>query len=484
MKDDAMKVKVFLVPVIAAAALGMAGPVFADVAGDARAPDESALTSAARTDDTVSKGAGIGSSTQISYGHRSATDCAECHGESVEPRSSGDVPLVTPVPRLCFGCHEQYVALDGWVHGPVATGDCLLCHTPHQITDQTSLTAAIPDLCYRCHTTSTLQLVAGHSDRSYAQCGNCHTSHASLSRKLLKPDFLRTDVGAAYRDREARHRLQYVFVDPRGSLVGLAGLRVVAAIERPEAFERYGLTEDSLKKEVELRLQQSGISTLSDEKSTSRQPGLHVCLRLVELPLRNRSPQAWALSGELSLSLRQTVELLWRSSDAERRICTATTWDTSALVVWGTPQIREGFRDAIRVVVDKFCRDYLAANSPNEVLPPDVNVEKTGPTSSPARPSVSLKQHPVAVSDILAAAGFQQSARVLRTSDVAPAVLMFGPGDSCTLPPPGQENRMTCNFSGNSHKQESFMSPRGCARRALSNAGPIVSILAGIKEPL
>ncbi len=452
MKDDAMKIRMLLVPAITVAALGMTGRVFADLARGARTPDESASKSAMWTEDTVSKGADISSSTRISYGHRSATDCAECHGESLEPRSSGDVPLVTPVPRLCVGCHERYAGLDGWVHGPVATGDCLLCHTPHQTKDRPSLTEAAPELCYRCHTASTLQLVSGHSDRSHAQCGGCHESHAGPNRRLLKDDFLRTDAGAAYRDQEARHRLQYLFVDSRGSLAGLAGLRVIAAIERPEAFERYDLTEDSLKKQVELHLRQSGISVLPDESGTSRQPGLHVCLRLVELPLRGRSPQAWALSGELSLSVRQTVELLGRSSDTERRICTATTWDTSALVVWGTPQIQGGFRDAVKVLAGKFCRDYLAANLQDEVPVPDVNGVRTERARGSARPTASLKQHHIRVPDALAGVRFQQSAQVLSAGDVALAALIFGSGGFCTLPPPGQKDGMTYNFSGNSHK--------------------------------
>jgi len=56
------------------------------------------------------------------------------------------------------------------------------------------------------------------------------------------------------------------------------------------------------------------------------------------------------------------VELTLQPNDAERRLCVATTWDTSAIVVWGLPQLQEGFMDAMAVLVDRFCTDYLAAN--------------------------------------------------------------------------------------------------------------------------
>ena len=128
------------------------------------------------------------------------------------------------------------------------------------------------------------------------------------------------------------------------------------------------MTPEIVKAEVERYLRERGIKILSDEAQTTGQPGLYVSLRLVELRFPGYSNEVFALSGSLDISLRQTVELVSQPNDTERRICLAGTWDTSAVVVWGLPQIREGLTDALDVLVNRFCADYRAGN-PNDTPP-------------------------------------------------------------------------------------------------------------------
>jgi hypothetical protein len=109
-----------------------------------------------------------------------------------------------------------------------------------------------------------------------------------------------------------------------------------------------------------------------------------VLLRLVELRFPGYSNEICALSGSLDLSLRQTVELVAQPNDAERRICLASTWDTSAVVVWGLPQIQQGLDQAVAVLVERFCTDYLQAN-------PSVVQATSGPDASQA-PEVRTAQ--------------------------------------------------------------------------------------------
>ncbi len=303
---------------------------------------------------------------EIKNEHGTTTTCAQCHGDQPGSTAPDTMKLVAPVPQMCSACHEKYASLDGWVHGPLATGDCLFCHAPHASVFESLLTEPMPGLCYDCHTQETLKLVKGHADQSYGRCDACHESHAGTNRRLLKQTFLESEVGAPYIDvMPAR---PYALVDQRESLAGLRGIRIIPAIERESLLSGYGVTAEIVKTEVEKHLRERGIKILSDEGPGAGQSGLHVCLRLVELRFPGYSNQVCALSGSLAVSLRQTVELVAQPSDAERRLCFAATWDTSAVVVWGLPQIQEGLHNAIGVLVDKFCADYLQVN-PNDEQP-------------------------------------------------------------------------------------------------------------------
>ena len=55
-----------------------------------------------------------------------------CHDKKPDADSTDMPYLVSPVPQLCYTCHKEYAATDDWKHGPVATGECLLCHEQHQ----------------------------------------------------------------------------------------------------------------------------------------------------------------------------------------------------------------------------------------------------------------------------------------------------------------------------------------------------------------
>ncbi len=294
--------------------------------------------------------------------HESLKGCTPCHGDESEQASPGQPHLVASVPALCCLCHKEYVAMSGWVHGPVATGNCMLCHEPHETKNPSLLNETIPMLCYRCHEIKTLQLVPGHSDKSYATCINCHDGHSSPGRMLLNQDFLNTDAGLAYVGRNPSVQPRPSFVDRRDSLAGLKGIEVVTVLDRSDLFASYGLTEDMVKAEVESQLKLSDIGVIQHKEQTTRQAYLCVQLRLMEMPSTRGPGQVDGLSGSFNLSLQQTVELLPTPADTRRRVCTATTWDTGAIFIWGISGAKEGLREAVKVLVGQFSRDYLQAN--------------------------------------------------------------------------------------------------------------------------
>ncbi|OHB75524.1 MAG: hypothetical protein A2Z25_07425 [Planctomycetes bacterium RBG_16_55_9] len=299
--------------------------------------------------------------------HEPLKSCAPCHRDQAGQTSADKLPLVAPVPELCYTCHEKRTAQGGWVHGPVATGECLLCHEPHTASNKSLLSKTIPELCYRCHEADTLRLVANHSKESYRRCDDCHAAHTSPGRMLLKEDFLKTDAGLVYAGKNPSAQPRPVFVDRRESLNGLEGVEVVAVVDGAELFKRYGAAEDLVQTEVERQLQLNGIRILHRAEQTTKQSSLQVYLRLMEVPSFHRPGQVDALSGSFNLFLQQTVELLPSPGDEKRKYCTATTWDTGAILIWGTSQIEDGLKEAVEVLVGRFSKDYLAANHRSEV---------------------------------------------------------------------------------------------------------------------
>lgn len=299
--------------------------------------------------------------------HEPIKNCVSCHGERWEQASTDQPNLVAPVPKLCYGCHKEFISLEGWVHGPVATGNCLLCHVSHEANNKSLLSKPIPELCYQCHGAGMLQSVANHSDKSYDKCNDCHEGHTSPGRMLLKQDFLDTDAGLDYISKNPSIRPQTTFVDSRGSLAGLRGVTVVAVVEQSDLFKRYGLKEDAIRTKVEMQLRRNGVRVIGSEERIVRQSWLYVHLRLMEVPSRYDLKQVDVLSGSLNLFLQQKVELLSVPGDNKRRFCTATTWDTGGIVIWGPTQVEEGLDKTIEVLVERFSKDYLDANPKDQV---------------------------------------------------------------------------------------------------------------------
>jgi len=295
--------------------------------------------------------------------------------------------LVDKVPGLCYRCHDSYVKQGGWVHGPAASGECLLCHNPHKTNNKSLLRTPMPKLCTNCHEPKSLKLVANHSDQSYEHCNVCHAGHISESKKLLKSNFLNADRGLVYISEAPSNDQKPIFVDSKASLTGLRGVEIVPVIDGTDLLKRYGVKKELLEKQVELLLKKNGINTLNPAENTLKRPSLKVYLRLMEVPAFQNRRQVVALSGSLSIFLQQTVELLPAPGVSKRRYCRATTWDTGAIFIWGTPQIEEGLTNAVDVLLGVFIKDYLAANPGTRILTPAKAPQKPSLTDSERTPN-------------------------------------------------------------------------------------------------
>lgn len=118
------------------------------------------------------------------YIHEPVKDCARCHGQRQGRRFSSEVQLTAQPPQLCYECHDAPVpaASGGWVHGPYAAGECLLCHEPHKTTSPHLLRVPIPSLCYKCHPELAKQVDPNDAKKPHAQCTRCHAAHASPAK--------------------------------------------------------------------------------------------------------------------------------------------------------------------------------------------------------------------------------------------------------------------------------------------------------------
>jgi hypothetical protein len=135
----------------------------------------------------------------------------------------------------------------------------------------------------------------------------------------------------------------------RQSLAGLKEMAVVVEQLTPEAV-RDGLSQETIKLDVELRLRQAGI--VVRDKPTS--PGWAYVYVNVNAMFNERL-RVYAVS--VRLSLNQLV-VLSRNPEVE---IPAITWSSGHIVLVGSANLRD-VRSPIRDLVDAFINDLLAAN--------------------------------------------------------------------------------------------------------------------------
>ena len=135
------------------------------------------------------------------YVHEPRKDCTTCHGRRNQRRSTAKAFLITPVPQLCYSCHDERMAGGPYVHGPVAVGECTFCHNPHKSRIKYLLKGSIPELCYLCHDKDQMESIPDHFVTEISSCMDCHHAHAGLERPLLKEDARRLSRQRAVRGK-------------------------------------------------------------------------------------------------------------------------------------------------------------------------------------------------------------------------------------------------------------------------------------------
>ena len=106
--------------------------------------------------------------------------CQGCHDFKKTNR------LIVPKNELCYVCHKDFIK-GKYIHGPIAVGDCLACHLPHESKYTALLQESRNDICSKCHQES--RLAAQMHDKVITHnmnCIDCHDPHSSTAPYFLK----------------------------------------------------------------------------------------------------------------------------------------------------------------------------------------------------------------------------------------------------------------------------------------------------------
>lgn len=118
-------------------------------------------------------------------------ECLSCHKPSGQkhPKFKKEAFLLTDKGKagLCSECHERKDTKK-YVHPPVASGDCIDCHDPHQSDNKFQLKGAGALLCFNCHEKTKLDRTYPHKPIAEGKCLDCHDPHQSDQKFMLKAE--------------------------------------------------------------------------------------------------------------------------------------------------------------------------------------------------------------------------------------------------------------------------------------------------------
>jgi predicted CXXCH cytochrome family protein len=110
------------------------------------------------------------------HGPYAAKLCDACHAKGATNA------LAPPADELCAQCHT--IKTDKkFMHGPLVSGGCLVCHDPHS-SRYPYLLVSDSGSCLDCHDREAVARIEGH--RIDSNCTTCHDAHGSDTKYLLK----------------------------------------------------------------------------------------------------------------------------------------------------------------------------------------------------------------------------------------------------------------------------------------------------------
>jgi len=141
--------------------------------------------------------------------------------------------------------------------------------------------------------------------------------------------------------------------DTPGQRATLQGIKAIAvdAFVAPDG-ELGGLIQSQLQTDVELRLQKAGIRVVSEPSADTRWSFLSLTVNVT------KAPDFPVYGCAIVLEVNQPVSL----AHDPRRSLVVSTWTNGSVGVWGAQRLRDGVRDGVADLVDKFINAYLEQN--------------------------------------------------------------------------------------------------------------------------
>jgi predicted CXXCH cytochrome family protein len=117
------------------------------------------------------------------YQHKpfSEQKCSACHTEDKKH-------LISLKADLCITCHEKTTHEQVVMHTPVANGQCLWCHEPHESDQIHLLKSTSSQLCTQCHDREFLSTGTPEHLSTQANCLSCHVAHGGSKASMLRTD--------------------------------------------------------------------------------------------------------------------------------------------------------------------------------------------------------------------------------------------------------------------------------------------------------
>ncbi len=120
------------------------------------------------------------------HGPVASGDCLDCHDVH---QSDHKAQLKAPGAQLCYSCHDKSKHARPYPHAPIADGNCLGCHDPHQSNVKFMLKAEGSQLCLKCHDKKLFTGKSVHEPVAKGECGACHATHGTQYPHLLVRPF-------------------------------------------------------------------------------------------------------------------------------------------------------------------------------------------------------------------------------------------------------------------------------------------------------
>ncbi len=147
------------------------------------------------------------------HGPVAVGQCTVCHtgGKANHPtkrKKGSDFKLRAEGKDLCFLCHDRNDKA-AVVHGPIAKGQCTSCHDPHQSNTEKQLKKETTSLlCFSCHEDNKTNRKVVHGPVAAGDCNICHNPHSSDFKGLV--EFQGSELCfLCHLDRQAQFELKY-----------------------------------------------------------------------------------------------------------------------------------------------------------------------------------------------------------------------------------------------------------------------------------